>query len=345
MNMIKKILKQNFVYKKGEKIIILHDLLKKPNKDYKFRIELAKKWYNELKKSKYDVDIINYNATYSQNADFPKTCFLNNTEKDFEKELSRADIVIALTEYSATAPLHKLADKYGFRAASMPGFNKKMIPALELNYKDIKEKVKQVHDILDGAESALVVFEVEKKQYELFLDLSTRKPHKDDGDCSQKSQLINLPSGECFIAPLDTKQSKTSGFLPIQKKDEVIIYKIEKNNVVDANRQTQLLKKIKQDSAVGNIAEFAFGILGLYGIKSCGRVLLDEKLGMHIALGRNDHFGGNIGPNSFKKKENIWHQDFVYIKEMQPKISIKEVLINKKDKQIEIIKNNKFRIF
>lgn len=345
--MIIKILKQNFSYKKGENIVLMTDILKKPSKDSVFRDKLAKKWYNELKIKDYNVSFLKYNATYSNNGDLPETCFVDNKKTNFSDVFSNADIIIALNEFSATAPLHKNAKKYKFRAASMPGFNKEMIPALDIDYKDVKKKVNKTYKILNKADSAEIVFEADKKKYNLFLDLHSRKPLNDAGHCSKKGQVINLPSGECFIAPLDTEKSKTKGYLPIQetKDSEVVIYEIKNNFIINADKQTKLLKKIKQDKAVGNIAEFAFGVLGLYNIKSCGRTLLDEKLGMHIALGRNDHFSGNIGPGSFMKKQNIWHQDYVYIKEMQPKISINKVKINKNKKSIEIIRENKYKIF
>jgi leucyl aminopeptidase (aminopeptidase T) len=155
------------------------------------------------------------------------------------------------------------------------------------------------------------------------LDFRNRKPIKDDGDCKEKGKVINLPSGEAFIAPNDLPDSNTKGILPIQKGNKVNLYKVEHNRIVSAKYEDDLIKKIREDPAVGNIAEFAIGVLSDFGIKPCGTILLDEKLGIHIALGRNDHFGGLIGPYKFKKKENVWHQDYVYIKEMQPKIKIK----------------------
>ncbi|MEK6916386.1 MAG: hypothetical protein AABW92_01455, partial [Nanoarchaeota archaeon] len=162
-----------------------------------------------------------------------------------------------------------------------------------------------------------------------------------DGLCKQKGKIINLPSGEAFITPTDTEHSRTKGELPIQEKGKITIYKVLGNKIVGADRENRLIKKIRKDQAVGNIAELAFGVLGLYGIKSSGKVLLDEKLGMHIALGRNDHFGGNHGVSSFKFKENVWHQDYVYIKEMQPAISIERAKLGNK----LIIKKDKYVIF
>ena len=195
----------------------------------------------------------------------------------------------------------------------MPGFNKKMLPALELDFNEIRKKVDDAYKFLQK-EHHTVNFEIENETYTLHLDLRNRKPIKDDGDCTKKGTVINLPSGEAFIAPNDKPDSRTHGVLPIQIGDKINFYKVENNRIISAKYEDDLIKKIKEDPAVGNIAEFAIGVLSDFGIKPCGKTLLDEKLGIHIALGRNDHFGGLISPDKFKKKENVWHQDYVYIK-------------------------------
>ena len=53
--------------------------------------------------------------------------------------------------------------------------------------------------------------------------------------------------------------------------------------------------------------------------------MLDEKLGMHIAFGRSEHFGGQVGPDAFTKPEAVIHIDRVYVPEMQPDIGVKMV--------------------
>ena len=35
---------------------------------------------------------------------------------------------------------------------------------------------------------------------------------------------------------------------------------------------------------------------GLFSVTPIGVVLLDEKLGLHLAFGRSEHFGGQVGP-------------------------------------------------
>ncbi len=302
--MDEKLLRDVFGYS-NEKITIIYDVpTKSDNDDWKWRRNLAKRWADKL-----NAELISYNATYANNADIPNI------------DLSNTDIVIALTEFSATAPLKHLAKKHKFRAASMPGFNKKMMPALELDFSLIRKKVDVAYKSLQK-EHHKINFFVDNEKYSLHLDLKNRKPIKDDGYCKKKGTVINLPTGEAFIAPNDLPTSKSNGVLPIQINNKVNFYKVEHNKIISAKYEDDLIKKIREDPAVGNIAEFGIGVLSDFGIKPCGKTLLDEKLGIHIALGRNDHFGGSISPDKFRKKENVWHQDYVYIKEMQPKIKI-----------------------
>ncbi len=332
-----KILDEVFEFKIGEKVAVIYDIPKdKDNKEWQDRRAIAQIWQIELSKIT-DTELAYFMATKSHNADLPEDCIVGEKRVPFSDFISEKDIVFALTEYSTTAPLFNYAKKYGIRAASMPQFNKEMIPALELDFGDIAEKVHKIYSILEKSDEADIIFSVKDKEYKLHFDLQNRKPKKDDGFCP-KGHVINLPTGEAFIVPFEGKESKTHGELPIET-DKVRVYKVKNNNIVSGSGE--LVERIKQDPAVGNIAELAFGVLGLYGIKSSGKILLDEKLGLHIALGRSEHLGGETSPKEFKKEENVWHQDFVYTKEMQPNVKIKEVKLAGK----VIMKYNKYTIF
>ncbi|HYN43562.1 MAG TPA: hypothetical protein VE129_17425, partial [Thermoanaerobaculia bacterium] len=57
-----------------------------------------------------------------------------------------------------------------------------------------------------------------------------------------------------------------------------------------------------------------------FGVKPIGEILLDEKLGLHLAFGRSDHFGGQVGPKDFSGPEAVIHIDRVYVPETQPDV-------------------------
>lgn len=61
-------------------------------------------------------------------------------------------------------------------------------------------------------------------------------------------------------------------------------------------------------------------MLSELGVEPVGEVLLDEKLGLHVAFGRSDHFGGQVGPAQFSSPEAVIHQDHVYIERLQPRV-------------------------
>jgi leucyl aminopeptidase (aminopeptidase T) len=303
-----------------ERVIILYDLPVKDSREWKWRRDYAGHLYNEFKHKGVDTKLAAFQATETNNADLPQRAFAENKEIPMIELIRKSTAVIALTEFSATAPLKAFAKEYGIKAVSMPGFTKEMIPALEIDYNEVAKKVSRIFDILKDSKSAKITF-MEGK-YELFVDLRNREPKKDDGMCHEKGTVINMPSGEAFIVPYEGEDSRTEGYLPIEENGELAVYKVKANRIISSEPYTSLMRRIEEDPAVGNIAELAFGVLGEFGIKPCGKVLLDEKLGMHIALGRSEHLGGTTSPASFKKKENVWHQDFVYIKEMQPGVSV-----------------------
>jgi len=70
--------------------------------------------------------------------------------------------------------------------------------------------------------------------------------------------------------------------------------------------------------------------------------LLDEKLGLHIAFGRSDHFGGSVGPQHFSGPDAVIHLDRVYIPETQPKVLVRQVKLNGPDLEKVIIRDGVF---
>ena len=68
------------------------------------------------------------------------------------------EILIAPTEFSATAPLKVAARSLPIRAATMPGFRADMIPALRLDYGEVNRRVGILKALLDHATGADIVF-------------------------------------------------------------------------------------------------------------------------------------------------------------------------------------------
>ncbi|MFH1830098.1 MAG: hypothetical protein ABH871_04910 [Pseudomonadota bacterium] len=315
---------------KGEVVTVLYDL---PHGDIKDRPEwqerrkMAEEWREKLasKADNWGVTVnptATYSATGGNNADLPKTCTLGGKETNLEELIKSSSIIVAMPEFSATAPLYGYArnsDK--LRVGSMPGVAKFMEETgLSANYANIAEKCKIVAAIFDKAVAADVEFSTGHKchfdlpkENHAHLDDGILHPNKAGGD----GALSNLPAGEVFCVPNENADSKTEGELPQKFGNDVVVYVVKNNRIVDVkgngSKAEELRKKFKADKAWQNIAEFAIGLNDK--AKVTGIVLEDEKAGFHWAYGRSDHFGGKIGVKDFTSPSNVVHQDIVYAKE------------------------------
>jgi hypothetical protein len=117
--------------------------------------------------------------------------------------------------------------------------------------------------------------------------------------------------------------------LPIELEGELLAYRIRGNRVerVEGDGPVAARERAEMDAepAYRNVAELGLGLLREYGIAPVGSLLLDEKLGLHIAFGRSDHFGGTVGASDFSAPDKVVHIDRVYIPEVQPQIRVASV--------------------
>jgi hypothetical protein len=299
-----------------------------------------------------------YDNVGTNNGDLPFSVMLLDTASRAGREsegvrplsgiLESAGVVLALTELSATAPLKIFARQYGFRGATLPGFTRAMIPALGLDYTGVNARVEQVKERMDRAQSADIRLGAAGKVHELHVDLRFRPGHASGGILREKGTVGNLPSGEAYIVPYEGERtgvgSQTEGILPVQFNEEVVLFRIQGNHAVEVltrgTRSDEQRAKLDAEPAYGNIAELGIGVLGEWGVEAVGSTLLDEKLGLHIAFGRSDHFGGATAPASFREPGRVIHIDWVYVPSVQPKISADEVSFRYEDGAREIVIRN-----
>lgn len=333
----------------------------KDSDDWADTRKITYEWFDMLNAKSLDLEGIEFYAyenVGSHNNDLPEVIY--KIEKPTEKlsvetikkygeafyhtdVLKKADVVIAPTFFSCTAPLKVMAKKYDFRAATMPGFKRDMIPALGLDYDKVALKVNVFTEKLDKAQGFKLSLEAKGKRYDSYFDLRYRKPHASTGLIREKMMAANLPSGEAYIVPYEgereNEQSKTKGELPVQFGKEIVLFKIENNRAQsvegDGPKAAEQRELLKKEPAYGNIAEVGIGVLGEFGVKACGSVLLDEKLGVHIAFGRSEHFGGIVSPKSFNDPKNVVHQDWVYVRSVQPMIKVLEASFEYEDGEVE----------
>jgi hypothetical protein len=311
------------------------------------RRDMAAAWAAELTAHRADLGLATHLVVYpnvhTNNGDLPERAWLHNggplpsvealnpaTSISFTDLYAGHPILIALTKFSATAPLKLAAKTQPIRAATMPGFRADMIPALRLDYTEVNRRVELLKDLLDRAEGAAFRFGTPAGPCDLHVDLRHRTGHASGGLLPKPGVAGNLPSGEAYIVPyegeIEGDPSRTAGVMPVQFGSEVVRYRIEGNKALEVLSEGPTSREeaahLAQEPAYGNLAELGLGVLAAFGVKPIGEILLDEKLGLHLAFGRSDHFGGQVGPAQFSSHDAVIHIDRVYVPETQPDVKV-----------------------
>ncbi len=318
---------------------------------WRARRAMAADWHNKLQAQRHrtglQVSTVVYANVHHSNADLPPWAYPHRagplpdvlrggqeTARPFAAVLRDHPIFIALTQFSATAPLKVGARQHGFRAATLPGFTAEMIPALRLDFVEVNRRVERIKGLLDQAQGARLRFAVDRaERHELHIDLRHRRGHASGGVLHEAGLAGNLPAGEAYIVPYEGEvpgvASRTEGQLPVQLGDEVVVYEVRANQAVGVRPGGAVARaeaaRLAQEPAYGNLAELGLGVLADFGLRPIGELLLDEKLGLHIAFGRSDHFGGQTGPGRFTCPEAVVHIDRVYTPAIQPRVSVVSV--------------------
>jgi len=343
------------------------------NPEWKNRRELARQWAGALQRNldKLSMDAVTllaYPDVGSNNADLPewaaiapasqmidKAEELDSLQKiPFNSIFSQYQLFLAPTEFSTTAPLKNAAKHFSIRAATMPGFSSEMLPALRIDYHEVNRRCQLLKELIDPAHGAFVTFLVDSHYpYNMFFDLRFRTAHLSSGRFPEPGVAGNLPSGETYIVPYEGEcavPSQTSGLLPVQIDNSLVVYTIQTNRAISVCGEGPAVETeevhLKRVPAYGNMAELGFGVLADFGLSPINEILLDEKLGFHVAFGRSDHFGGQVAPGHFPSPSDVIHLDRIYIPSTQPRIAIKNLFFHYADKQVkEIIRNGQYLIF
>lgn len=330
-------------------------------------------WANKIEKlyPEKTVQLIAFKETGQKNADLPKTGYrypLNNSSGrkqkiKIEEILKSTDIVFAMPQYSATAPLHLAADKYGTRVASMGAYQQYMNEGLKIDFSQLRQRCAKMKTLLER--TSIVHFAFKAKvdgnvgPYKLKVDVLDRPVFVDDGDLSRDGALGNLPAGETFLAPVEGEISRTEGLLPIQLGEHTVVYRIEKNRALEvlgknpqAQKERELLEK---EPAYGNIAEIGLGFLKDMKVEAptfdykdldyvYNNTIFLEKFGPHIAFGRSDHFQGTVSPKDFNGP--AIHIDRTFTPEVQPDVELKSIKFELKNGNLlTIFARGQYQVF
>jgi len=295
------------------------------NESWSKRREMASEWlagFDALSKERNFIvhPMTAFKATGSDNADLPNSFIVGKDICNGSALFSDCTLFVALTEFSASAPLLHLTKKYPIlRGASMPGCIKEMERSgLSADYAKVAKLCEKLKGRLDKAISGNVVFST---GHSCTFDLRFHDSIVDNGLCHVDKtgvRMVNLPSGETFQVPYEGENSEleslTRGEIPHRINGQQIVYQIKENRIIDVKGESykaqELMRYFEEEPARRNIAEFGLGCNDKAIVR--GIVLEDEKAGFHWAYGRSDHIGGVVGPDKFSSVKNSVHCDIVY---------------------------------
>lgn len=356
---VKKLMTDVFDPQPGEVAAVMVDMPHEGIPDtaaWQSRREMAERWRSALaelgRERGFEVlPILSFPATGANNADLPATGRLGDDEVDLHERLSASTLVIAMTQFSATAPLaHVARAASDFRAASMPGVEERMEgTALAADYRKVAARCRTIADALDGAVLCDVLFST---GHRCWFDLRHRRCELDDGSLSRNKpgeRVINLPSGETFIVPYEGEfediPSWTAGTIPVIEGGELVLFHVVSNTVVVVEGEGPAADRyaafFDEDPARANIAEVAFGVNDKAQVT--GKVLEDEKAGFHWAFGRSDHLGGVVGVEDFSSPATVVHQDIVYARGNPIQVERADI-VHPDGKRITVISHGEYLI-
>jgi hypothetical protein len=294
------------------------------NSAWQERRKMADEWHQKINAfaQSYGLKvnpIVTYEATGGHARDLPEFGqSLGNTIR-LEEVARDSTILISMPQFSATAPLLVLTRKYeNLRVASMPLVSKPMEETgLSADYNRVARICAQLAPLFEQSDGIEVIFSTGHKCY---FDKSDQKPARQDNGLlhpgKEALRLRNLPSGEVWVVPNESPESKTIGEIPVSYGDEAAIFIVERNMIVDVRGDGPMARLRRQEfleeRAMCNVAEVAIGCNDKAVVT--GNILEDEKAGFHWAYGRSDFLGGTVGPKDFSAPDKVLHHDIVYAK-------------------------------
>jgi len=291
-------------------------------------------------------DFLSFNQTGGSNLDPDDQLIdMDGNELSFKRDLSRYDIILALTDYSLTAPLTALAKKQNFRGATLHGLNEIILNSgLSVDYKFVSKQAESLRLVLDNADSFTITFECLGESFSLEIGCGKQTAQKSHGLCPEGSpDIANLPAGEVYFVP-----NNASGSFPFRFADGTIAQmdvrdgSIFQTNLLCGSKDLLEARNLQlsQDPATGVIGELGFGTQLL---PFSGKDIQDEKIfgTCHIATGRSDHLGGHLVPELFACSQNASHDDILFAPPKTPEIDVSKVTMHKDNTSEDIFKSFK----
>lgn len=287
-----------------------------------------------------------YRYTYGSNLDMKDEVWdTDGNQLSLDQDIySKYDIVLCISTWSATAPLTAKCKEYNFRGATMHGMNDIILNSgLAVDYEEVSADAEKIRLAMNNADSIEIDFGLEDGTVlTATLELGGQDAQKSHGLCQGTApDIANLPAGEIYYVPKDA-----NGQFPMKYEDgtlgvlDVVNRDVIKSTLIEGKQATidEHNARLADDPMTGTLGELGFGTQVL---PVSYQDIQDEKvLGTcHLATGRDDHLGGDIVPDMFKKHENSTHDDILFAPHKTPNFNVKEVRMNRGNQQEVIIEN------
>ena len=290
-------------------------------------------------------DLFSFKTTGGSNLDPENELFdvLGNKLTFTDDICPNYDLVLAITDYSLTAPLTAMAKKFNFRGATLHGVNDIILNSgLSIDYLKVSRQAELFRGVLDRADFFDLSFDCLGANYKLRIDCNQQNAQKSHGICPAGTpDVANLPAGEVYFVP-----SGASGSFPFRFSDGTLAEMIVNDGAItsaklirgDSNLVAQRNIQLNEDPATGIIGELGFGTQ-LLPFSGCD--IQDEKIlgTCHVATGRSDHLGGNLTPDLFNSRQNASHDDILYAPPKTPEVSVTSVEIHKNGETHKILED------
>ncbi len=213
--------------------------------------------------------------------------------------LKSADVFLIPVSKSMThTQARRKAVLKGARGATLPDVTEDMIGrTMGADYTEIKKRTEKLAKLLKGVKKVHIS---SKAGTDVEIITETRDFLQDTGILTTPGSFSNLPAGEIYVAPLETKSSGIAvfdaSFSGIGMLPQPIIIEIDKGKAVSIKGDRGKLRRMLDAPGPKgrNLAELGIGTN--HKAKITGNVLEDEKVmgTIHLAFGDNSTFGGRV---------------------------------------------------
>ena len=287
-----------------------------------------------------------YKYTYGSNLDLQDEVWdTDGNQLSLDNDIYPCyDLILCISTWSATAPLTAKCKEHGFRGATLHGLNEIILRSgLAVDYREVSRDAEKLRAALSNADTIEIDFQLEDgRTLTASLELGKQDAQKSHGLClGEKPDIANLPAGEVYFVPTDA-----NGQFPMKYEDgtlgvlDVKDRCIHRSTLIEGNQATidAHNARLADDPMTGTLGELGFGTQVLP--VSYADIQDEKVLGTcHLATGRDDHLGGDILPDMFKKHENATHDDILFAPHKTPNFNLSQVRMIRGEQREIIIEN------